>query len=525
MTHAMRPVLSAEAMREADRLTIEEYGIPGFTLMETAGRAAAESIENTWGAAAELKVACFCGKGNNGGDGYVVARILYLHGASVDVFSVAGAGDLTKDAARNYRLLTQLAQHDEDHRLRLHKIDLDRLDGAGRFDLIVDALLGTGLRQELREPYRRLAQWINAKKSPVVSIDIPTGLHTDTGIVLGDCIRADLTVTMGALKTGLMVGEGPRYTGRIETAEIGIPNHLLDQVSTSKDCARIVTTETIRSWLPRRRHDAHKYGVGMAFVVAGSEGLTGAATLASTAAARSGAGAVVCATPDRVQPILAQKMTEVMTLALPSSLAGIEMQSVKAILQPALEKASALLIGCGMGRRPATQAFIRSLLSQTTLPSVIDADGLNAFAEFTDMLPKYAGRQWILTPHLGEFKRLTGEDVNPINRVASVRHYARTWNCILVLKGAPSIVADPDGNVYINPTGNSALATAGTGDVLAGLCTGFLAQGLLPVQAALTALYIGGKAADMYTRSNNPLTMLAGDLIAYVIDAINDLYT
>ena len=522
MLHA----LSAEAMQEADRLTIEEYGIPGFTLMETAGRASVDAIERHVGALAGKSVACFCGKGNNGGDGYVAARILYQRGAHVHVYSVADRNELAPLAAKNYDLLPQLIEHTSDQRLKLHSLPRgSRLKRSPEsFDVIIDALLGTGVRQELREPYSSTVQWINESGVWVASLDLPTGLHTDTGIVLGHCVRANLTITMGALKTGLLVGQGPQFAGHIETAEIGIPDHVLDRVADHKNCAHVITAEGIRSWLPRRQHDAHKYGIGMAFVVAGSEGLTGAATLSSTAAARCGAGAVICAAPDRIQPILSQKMTEIMTLALPTTIDGIETNSVKHILNPALVKATALLVGCGMGRRPATQSFIRTLLTQTSLPTVIDADGLNAVAEFTEMLPKYANEQWILTPHLGEFKRLTGQDVDLINRIATVRKYAREWNCILVLKGAPSIVGDPQGRVYINPTGNSALATAGTGDVLAGLCVGFLAQGLLPIQAALTALYLGGLASDIYSKKNNPITMLARDLIDHVIEAINTIY-
>ena len=525
MPNTLLPALSAKAMREADRLTIEEIGIPGFTLMETAGRAAVDSIEKHWKPVAGSVVACLCGKGNNGGDGFVAARVMYQRGAEVHVFSVAKADEMSKDAANHYDLLAQLVSHDETGRLFLHHTpSIQALENSNRFDLIVDALLGTGVKHELRSPYNDFVQWINDSRAYVAAMDIPTGLHTDTGIVLGQCVRADLTITMGALKTGLLVGEGFRFAGRTEVAEIGIPDHILARVSGMENCTLVVTAEAIRSWLPTRQYDAHKYGVGMAFVVAGSEGLTGAATLACTAAARSGAGAVICATQDRVQPILAQKMTEVMTLALPTTAGGIEMQSVQDILRPAIEKATSLLIGCGMGRRPATQSFIRTLLSQTELPTVVDADGLNALAEFTDMIPKYAQKRWVLTPHLGEFKRLTDKDVSLIDRISIVRHYASKWQCVLLLKGAPSIVGDPEGHVYINPTGNSALATAGTGDVLAGLCAGFLAQGLPPVRAALTALYIGGMAADIYTKTNNPITMLAGELIEHTIYAINKLY-
>ncbi len=262
----------------------------------------------------------------------------------------------------------------------------------------------------------------------------------------------------------------------------------------------------------------------MALALAGSPGLTGAATLASTAAARSGAGAVICATAQSVQPVLAQKMTEVMTIGLPETERGIDGAAARTHIEHALQKATALLIGCGLGRLPDTRAFARTLLTQTSLPAVIDADGLNALAENTSLLSKHARGRWILTPHIGEFRRLAGDEVDLENRIETVRRFAGQWNCVLILKGTPGLVGAPDGNVYINPTGNNALASAGTGDVLAGLCAGLLAQGLSPLHAALCALYIGGAAADRYLQHHSPLTLQATDLIEHAGAVIDELY-
>ena len=511
----MRPALTAEAMREADRVSIEEYGIPGFTLMETAGRGAAEQIEQVFGAMAGKTAVCLCGKGNNGGDGFVVARVLYARGAHVRVLALSAPDAMSDDAAHNWRLLEQLATHDTTGRLDLARFESrDHLAAYQNADLYVDALLGTGLASALREPLHGLVAWLNAQPQPTAALDVPTGLHSDHGTVLGAAVRADLTVTMGALKVGLLINDGPARAGRTEVVEIGIPRFVIEQAQARPGCAWLPTDAAVAASLPRRQHDAHKYSVGMAMIVGGARGLTGAPVMASIAAARAGAGYVLCACPQSIQPILAAKMTEVTTLALPeASDGGLDLHSGLAVLKPRLEKARALLVGPGQGRHTGTQRFIRALLQQTSLPTVIDADGLNALTADPDLIARHAEGRWILTPHAGEFRRLADADVDLTDRVGVAQHYAQRWQCVLILKGMPSVVGCPDGTVYVNATGNPALATAGTGDVLAGLCAGFLAQGLTPVQAAVCALHLGGTAADHYAQSHPPQTMMAMDLL------------
>lgn len=520
------PALTADAMRKADRLTIETFGIPGFTLMESAGRAAVRFISDIFGPVKGQEIACLCGKGNNGGDGYVVARILFTLGANVTVYSVAGINHLTPDARKNYLLLQQLAEQNDTNHLHFYQFDdLDALDASNRFDLLVDGLLGTGVQHPLKAPYDALVSWMNAYPAPVAALDIPTGLHADTGQLLGTAVKADLTITMGALKTGLLLGEGPEHAGRIEVAEIGIPDFILHQCVAGKGCAQVITEAAVKGWLPNRQPRAHKYSVGMALVIAGSPGLTGAATLACSAAARSGAGAVICATDEALQPVLAEKMTEVMTIGLPATAEGIDGTAASALIETPLKKATALLVGCGLGPQEGNRNFARMTVSTSPLPAVIDADGLNAFEDHTDLFATHANGKWILTPHEGEFKRLAGDRVDLEQRIETVRVYARAWQCVLVLKGMPGLVGTPSGEVYINSTGNSALATAGTGDVLAGLCAGLLAQGLSPVHAALCALFIGGAGADRYVQHHSPLTLLASDLIEQASAIIDNLYS
>ncbi|MFQ5568086.1 MAG: NAD(P)H-hydrate dehydratase [Rhodothermales bacterium] len=512
----MQPVLTAEAMRAADRFAIETLGIPGFTLMESAGRAAADRIEATFGPLAGKTVACFCGKGNNGGDGFVVARALYARGARVRVVAMSAPEAMSEDAARNWHLLEHLAQHDVGQRLHLSRFEnLGQATAHPAPGVYVDALLGTGLTNALREPLRGLVDWLNEQPQPIVALDVPTGLHSDRGTVLGTAVRADLTVTMGALKAGLVVGNGPTRSGRIETVDIGIPRFVIDRVREAPGCALLPTEKAIAAWLPRRAHDAHKYSVGLALVVGGAPGMTGAPVMASVAAARAGAGFVTCACPASIQPILAARLTEVTTLALPvTSDGGIQADGALDTLAPRLEKARTLLVGPGLGRHPDTRRFVHTLLQRAELPVVIDADGLNALAEDPDLIARHANGRWILTPHAGEFNRLIGGEVEVSDRIRAAQTYARAWNCVLILKGMPGIVGTPDGTAYINATGNAALATAGTGDVLAGLCAGLLAQGLAPTHAAVCALHLGGAAADRYARHYAPHTMMATDLLA-----------
>jgi len=525
-TPSLEPILTAEAMRKADSQTIEEFGISGFTLMESAGRAAVSELEHYVNVSEHTRVVCLCGKGNNGGDGYVIARILANRGIHTTVLSVATEDQLTEDAARNYRLLTQMVQKDDTSQLHLiHYTNSAQLTALHNPDVIIDALLGTGIKSTVRAPYSELVDWSNKQPSFTLAIDIPSGLHADTGEVLGTAVKADLTVSMGTHKSGLFLGKGYEYSGTTKAVNIGIPQFILEDAASMDGCARTPNHAWIRSRLPQRSLFAHKYSVGMALIVAGSSGLTGAATLASMAAEQSGTGAVVCAAPEDIQPILAAKMTEVMTMGIPSSKNGIEAQNALEILAPRLQKARALLIGCGMGQLPETQSFIRTLAtSHTNCPIILDADGLNAFQGHTHLFKEHAGGKWILTPHLGEFKRLAGDDVDLRNLVETVQKYAASWNCVLILKGAPSLVGTPDGSVYINPGVNNALATAGTGDVLAGLCAGLLSQGLSPIDAALCALHIGLAAADSYTTEFHSSTMRASDLIRHIRTVLSTRY-
>lgn len=506
------PLLTAEAMRSADRYTIEDYGLPGFTLMESAGRGCVDVLQSAYDLESGA-VVILCGKGNNGGDGLVVARYLFDAGVRVHVVLTSDPHEFRDDAGRNWELLQALQEESSSDRLTVEQLDgLDDLTKSiHRLGpcLYVDALLGTGLTSDLREPVRSLVDWLNDRSTPTVAIDVPTGLHSDTGAVLGAAVQADRTVTMAAAKVGLYAEDGSGHAGTVEVVDIGIPRFVLGRAVREPGCASHTSDEMVRAWWPHRPPDAYKYSVGTAMVVGGSRRFVGAPTMAASAAVRSGAGYVTCAGPAPIQSTLASTLPTVPTLPLPATKEGITPDAVDRIAE---ERADALLVGPGLGRTSNTEQFVQRLVETINRPLVIDADGLNALADGADDWCKHADGQWILTPHEGEFRRLAG-DVNLTNRVLVVQEYAREWNVVLLLKGSPTIVAGPDGTTFVGSTGTSALATAGTGDVLAGQCVALLAQGLTPLRAAAVALHLGGAAAQRYAEGHDPRTMAASDLI------------
>ncbi len=517
---AMQPVLGTQAQREADRLTIESFGLPGVVLMETAGRGVASHIEHLLGTVAGKQVDILAGKGNNGGDGYVIGRVLHSRGARVRIWAMGTADEMPPDAAHHRRLVEEMACHTSDEELPIHP-----LTGSVSFrtDLCVDALLGTGLSRPLRPNLRSVVEYLNAQRAPVVAVDIPTGLHADTGEVLGAAVRAQSTVTMAALKPGLLLNEGPDHAGSIKTVDIGIPPHVFSEVVGKHGGIWLTTDAGVRALIPERPGDVHKYSAGMALVIGGSPGLTGAAIMASRAAARVGAGYVTCATSESVYPILASRFTATTTIALPEETPG-NLASVPnhPALEGTLRKAGAVLVGPGLGRGRGTQLFVRDFLRKSSKPAVIDADGLNSWIGHTKELSSHSQGRWIFTPHSGELDRLTG-NADRTNRIESARKWAKRWNVVLVAKGMPSLVAAPSGEVFICGSGNSALATAGSGDVLAGMCVGLLAQGLTPINAAVAALHLGGRCADHYCRDRSGRAMTATDMIAVVAQVLKGI--
>ncbi|MBO6574191.1 MAG: NAD(P)H-hydrate dehydratase [Rhodothermales bacterium] len=480
----MRPFLSSSAMREADRQTIEEIGIAGATLMETAGREAVRALLEARPRPGAVGI--LCGKGNNGGDGLVMARVLADLGVQARVWLVSDDG-LSLDAEAQLEILKRHGGASFVH-------TADRMSGC---TVLVDALLGTGQAAAPRAPLDTAVRAINQANGFVVAIDVPTGLNADTGEAAGDVVRADLTVTMGAAKAGLLLGRGPDVAGRVVTAEIGIPPGVLAALSGEAGSGHLSDDAWVIERLPVRPRQAYKYSTGPTLVVGGSIKYPGAPVLAASAAARIGSGYVVCAFPEDA------------TWTGPAEIPTVS----QAAPGEWLERARAVLVGPGLGRGEQARDVVEQVLRRSQAPVVIDADGLRAASEL-GRLQGEANR--ILTPHAGEFLHMTGLDAMPENPVTAARTWAERWNAVLVLKGAPTVIADATGQAVICTAGTPALATAGTGDVLAGLCAGLLAMGLQPFEAAVCATHVGGACAERYGRLRAPSTMMAADLIRHL---------
>ncbi len=515
MAAGFLPLLRGSAQQEFDQLAIGKFGFPAFTLMENAGRGAAFIIEREFGPMRGRRIVVCCGSGNNGGDGYVVARTLYNQGAHV--YAVSMKPPSASDAQKNFLCLQRLEASDPSGRLRLETGTDIQLPEA---DIYIDALFGVGLNRPLEGKVTDLVDRLNSVRFPVVSLDLPSGLHADTGEALGKAVHADLTITFSAYKPGLLFGHGSEYSGRIELVHIGLPlSAVLKESSLPVDW--ITTDKAVASALPSRDVQDHKYSAGMVLVIGGSSGLSGAPMLAARAAARVGAGYVACAVPEGIQHILATAMTEIPAIGLSECPDGsIDPDSALRALDPWLKKADALVIGPGLGKKSETQNFVRSVLQKSEVPVVVDADALPVAVEILNSSNQT--NDWILTPHAGEFKRMTGDSDNS-DRLASARYWSSRWNCTLVLKGYPAVIGHAPNGAVVCGRANPALATAGTGDVLAGLCGGLLAQGCPAPAAAICASHIGGLAADQYARDCHSGTMIAEDLCEGIVGAMTAL--
>ncbi len=508
----MEPIVSIQEMRAVDRLSIEEVRIPAILLMENAGLKTAQAIAREFAPIAGKKVCLICGKGNNGGDGFVVGRHLSRMGARVEFFSTARAEDLKGEAATNRQIAEKLG-------LPIHDIsDIDQLVPSFRPDFIVDALLGTGIRGEVSGFYREIIEWINRQEIPVVAVDTPSGMNCETGAVAGAAVRAQLTVTMGNIKTGQLFFPARDYQGRFLVADLNAPDFILEKIQTGKF---LLTPGDVAGFLPERPGDAYKNTFGKVLVVAGSTGLTGAAAMASLSALRSGAGMVVLGIPERFNSVLEEKVTEVMTAPLPETETGSLHSKAIETLDPWLNWSHVLALGPGLSTHPETRAFVHAFLRKADKPLVIDADGINNLAGEFDLIQNYPS-DLVFTPHVGELSRLTGVSQKDIlhNRVQITRESAQKLRAVVLLKGAPTLIASPEGTVYFNVTGNPGMATAGSGDVLTGLIAGFLAQGLSGLQAALTGAFVHGMAGDLAAETLGQRGIIAGDILNAVPEAL-----
>ncbi len=514
-------VATPSQMREIDARAIRKYKIPGKALMENAGRALAEQAEAMLGAGklgGRRRVAVICGKGNNGGDGFVAARILAEKDTQITVALLGRIGQIKGDALSRAKKLSQRGLKVQEIVSEAGLASLNK-DLAGSH-LIIDAIFGTGFKGPVEKNAASAMDLINASGLPVLSADMPSGVDGETGQISGKAVRADATVTMGLLKTGLLFHPGKALAGKVIVADIGFP---LKAITEQKIYAGLTELSLARSWLPDRKPDAHKGSCGTVLVLAGSAGMTGAAHLTSLAAMRSGAGLVYLGIPESLNDILEAKLTEVITKPLPETRnRTLSLAALERILK-LTDRADALVIGPGLSAHPETAELVQAVIKSVSIPAVVDADGLNALAAGPELLGCPA--RLVLTPHYGELSRLLKVGIPQIKAepLKYAREAARKFNQMIVLKGAPTVTALPDGRAWINPTGNSGMATAGSGDVLAGLIGGLLAQGLSPERAAVLGVYLHGLAGDLAADDKTEYCLLAGDIIEHLPPAFKKI--
>lgn len=500
-------IATAAEMRGIDKAAIEYFGIPGLVLMENAGAALARQVASILTDAANKKVCVFAGKGNNGGDGFVAARHLASLGAKVKVFLVFDEDDMAGDAQVNLNIIKKMGI---DVLPLAGDRDWDMARVAATFaDCIIDAMLGTGFSGAIQGNMARAVELVNSAGKPVVAADIPSGVHADTGQVGTVAVRADYTVTFGLPKPGLLLYPGAEYTGRLVVADITIPAALLAADTIRQNA---ITARKAKQLLPRRHPAAHKGTNGHVAIVAGSEAYTGAAALAATGALRAGAGLVTLGVAASLLSLMQMKLTEIMTRPLPEIVGGAIGMKAVPYIEELTARCDVLAIGPGLGRAEETMAAVREVVRNCDKPLVIDADGLNALVGHTDILRDTAALA-VLTPHPGEMGRLFGLTPAQVNqdRIGVARQAAHSWGAIVVLKGAPTVVAFPDGEVYVNTSGNAGMATGGTGDVLTGVIAALIAQGLSSHDAAVAGVYLHGLAGDIAARAGQ-VGMAAGDV-------------
>jgi len=512
-------VLSARQMREADRRTIEEVGIPSIVLMENAGRQVVAALQSAFDTLPSMRVSVLCGRGNNGGDGFVVARVLASLSVDVAAALIGESSALKGDARINYEVL------------RSSGVDVIEIANAGAWelhgaelldtDLIVDALVGTGLTSPLAGLYQTVVDDVNACSAPVASIDLPSGLSADSPEAIGPVIDAMLTVTLAAPKLSLVQPPGELLAGTLAIADIGIPPAVIAEVE--GPWVELLTKDLIRPLIRPRLAESHKGDYGHVLIVAGSRGKSGAAILAGTAALRSGAGLVTVAAPAGVVPIIAAARPELMTLPLAEDEEGLVIpESVQDVLD---FEADVIAIGPGLGRTDAVRSFVREVVAGAGVPVILDADAIAAFAGEADRLIAGDGLDLVLTPHPGEMAALTGLSIEEIqaHRLTVARDFASTHHCHLILKGHRTIVATPEGQVFINLTGNPGMATAGSGDVLTGVLAAWMAQMQDPTAACQAGVYLHGLAGDLAEADEGETALIAGDIVTCLGDAVLEL--
>ena len=512
-------VLNTQQMREADRRTIDDVGIPSIVLMENAGRQAVAAMEAAYDDLLSSHVGVLCGRGNNGGDGFVIARTLIQRGVETSVFLLGSVGDVRGDARTNLEVLGRIGltvvEITNAQEWELHFSEISECE------LIVDAILGTGFQGQLSGLLETVVADVNGLGVPVVAIDLPTGISADSHEIEGEAIEASMTVTLAAPKIPLVLPPADTHCGDLVIADIGIPLPIIDEVE--GPYIEILTRERMREIVPARAADSHKGDFGHVLIVAGALGRTGAAHLAATGALRSGAGLVTVATPRSCVPIVAAMGAEYMTLPLEeTSLGAIDYAAVERVLD---FQADVIAVGPGLGQDPSTAAFVQAIVERTGVPLVLDADGLNAFTGDADRLMGRDGVDMVVTPHPGEMARLVNTSIEAIqhDRLQHASDFAAAHRLHVVLKGHRTVIAGPDNRSFINLTGNAGMATGGTGDLLTGMIAAWFAQLLDAEAACKLAVYLHGTAGDLAEADEGEVALTAGDMAERLGDAVLEL--
>jgi len=525
-------VLKPEEMRKVDQLAIDA-GFPDLLLMETAGRGVALKAVEVMKQKPGRNILIIAGKGNNGGDGLVAARYLQDFGFNTKVILLTGAENLSGSPLINYRLcqLKSIKIISPDSTVQIPEIE----KMISRADLLIDAMLGTGISGSVREPVTSIIELMNNSGKTILAVDIPSGISGETGKVLGKAVYADYTVTMAYPKTGLLVYPGRDYSGEIEIVDLGVPEEYALKV---KPGCFTLTSEEAAALLPGRQGTGHKGTFGKVGIIGGSPGMSGAPSLTGLATLRTGAGLVKVAVPGKIQSVVASFSPELITCSLKElslngaykqdheyeARNGTEYYNDNLIgLDDLIEQFNVLAAGPGLGQRKIITDIIYRLLREFQGPLVLDADGLNAIKSLNVL--KDRKEPLIITPHPGEMARLLGATINEIQekRIEIARNFSTEYGLYLVLKGASTIIALPDGRIYINLTGNEGMATAGSGDVLTGIITGLLAQGVKAEEAAILGPYLHGLAGNLAREEKSSFSLIAGDLITYLDAAFNRL--
>ncbi len=515
----MIPLYTNDQIRKIDEYAINNLGIPGIILMENASREIYKFISERTADLSIKSIGFICGKGNNGGDGFAAARHFANYGYNVVAVYLGSDSELSADSKFNFSVLKRLSKLNKKIKLQKYKSNAS-LKLLSKCDIICDALLGSGTKGSLREPYLSIINYLNKLKKLKVAVDIPTGLNADTGYATIS-FKADFTVTLGELKRGLFIANGFVNSGEIEKGGIGIPNDLYDKYNPQD---YLIEPEDAWLGLPAKPKDIHKYSAGKVLTIAGSGSLPGAAVLTAMSALKIGAGASILAFPRSIRSFVHKKLGEVVVNSYEDDKSEILKEKNLKELDKRIHWADVIAIGPGLGREIKTQKAVLALLRNYKFKrAVIDADGIYALSK--GKYKKLNLKNYILTPHHAEFANLVGTSIEKLKTdlLKHGRNFVKETNAYLILKGAPTIIFTPAGEALINTTGNPSLAKFGTGDVLTGFIAGLLSQQEDIELAAVSAVYLHGLSADLLVSKRSKYDILASDILNHVPKTIKFL--